>query len=207
VPQSSSPSTTGHTSWRRFALAAAIPAVAAGAIVLGVANGAVAASFAVSGGTFKIAADKLDGEGFTQYGGSVRDKAGKTYPVATSGIADAKLTNLCQSVRVPGLPISLVITAGGGGNPAHATDMLIDMAVLRGEATFTNIKIGQDASTLTAAGPNAHGAEGAFGQQADRVVIDKLQQVSYATSAGSFQLTGLNLALDVASNGQPKECF
>jgi hypothetical protein len=196
-----------RTNWRRFALAATIPTVVAGGLVLAMANGAIAASFAVSGQTFKISADRLDGTGFTQYGSMVAEKNGTPHPVAQSGIADAKLTNLCQSVKVPNLPISLVIRAGGGGNPAHATDLLINMDELNGNATFTNINIGQDASTLNAAGPAAHGAAGAFGQQADKVVIDNLRQISWSTSAGSFALTGLNLKVDFASDGKPKECF
>ena len=39
-----------------------VPALAAaGAIVVGMANGAIAASFAVSGSTFKVSADELNG--------------------------------------------------------------------------------------------------------------------------------------------------
>jgi hypothetical protein len=85
--------------------------------------------------------------------------------------------------------------------------MLIDMAELGGDATFTNINIGQDASTLRAGGPTAHGEGGAFGQQADKVVIEDLRQIALATTAGSFKLTGLSLKLDVSSSGTPKECF
>jgi uncharacterized protein DUF6230 len=200
----------GRTRWRRFA-AVAVPAVAvAGAIVVGMANGAIAASFAVSGSTFKVSADALDGTGFVQYGGVAVEKGGtgvpgdpKTHLVAVSGIKDATLTNLCQSVVPPGLPISMVIRAGGGGNPAHATDLLIDMEQLSGDATFTNIHIGQDASTLTAAGPNAHGLAGQFGQQADAVHIDNLKQVAWSTSAGTFTLNGLSLKVSLTK----EECF
>jgi hypothetical protein len=197
----------GRTNWRRFAVAVAVPTVVAGGLVLGMANGAVAASFAVSGQTFKISADRLEGIGFTQYGGVVTEKNGKQHPVATSGIARAKLYNLCQSVRIPKMPISLVITAGGGNDPAEAKELLIDMAELNGDATFTDINIGQDASTLNADGRKVHGEAGSFGQQADKVVIEDLRQVSWSTTAGTFALTGLNLKIDVAADGKPKECF
>jgi hypothetical protein len=153
----------GRTRWRRFA-AVMLPAAAmAGALMAGVANGAVPVALNVSGQTFKVAADKLDGDGFVQYGGVVVTKNGTAIPVAASGIADASLTNLCQSVVVPNTPISLVIKAGGGGNPAHASNLLIGMTNLSGDATFTNIDIGQDASTLSKAGPTIKGDEGAFG--------------------------------------------
>jgi hypothetical protein len=108
-------------------------------------------------------------------------------------------------VKVPNLPVVLVIKAGGNNKPAEATDLLIDMDSLAGDATFDNINIGQDASTLNAAGPNAHGAPGAFGQQATHVQIDGLQQIARATSAGQFKLTGLNLSVNVGAAA--KECF
>jgi hypothetical protein len=181
-----------------------VPALAAaGAIVVGMANGAIAASFAVSGSTFKVSADTLDGTGFVQYGGVAVDKAGNQHPVAVSGIKNASLSNLCQSVVVPGTPISLVIRAGRGGTPATASDLLIDMTQLSGDATFTNISIGQDASTLTKGPANAVGVAGGFGQQADRVVITNLKQVAWSTSAGTFTLNGLDLHVSLTK----EECF
>jgi hypothetical protein len=196
-----------------------LPAAAlAGGIVLGMANGAIAASFAVSGQSFKISADKLVGKGFVQYGGFAKEKDaraddifGKAHPVTTAAIADATLTNLCQSVRVKGTPISMVINAGGQpGQPAHATNLLIDMTDLKGDAVFTKIDIGRDATTLDAAGdiPGGKGGpDGAFGQQAQEVTITKLQQTAWSTSAGTFELKGLHLFVDVAPDGKPKECF
>jgi len=203
----------GRTRWRRFAVVMVPAVVAAGGIVVGMANGAIAASFSVSGSTFKVAASRLEGTGFVQYGGFATEKGGnpanpldpKNHATAVSGIASAKLFDLCQSVKVVGLPLSLVIHAGGGGTPAEATDLLINMTQLSGNATFTNIVIGQDASTLDKAGPNAHGLAGQFGQQADSVVITNLKQVAWSTTAGSFTLTGLDLHVD--ADGSPEECF
>ena len=194
----------GRTRWRRFAVAL-VPAVAlAGAIVFGMANGAIAASFSVSGSTFKVSADKLEGDGFVQYGGIVTDKAGNVHPVAVSGIKSASLTNLCQSVVVPGTPISLVIRAGRDPlHPATATGLLIDMTQLSGDATFENISIGQDASTLNKGPGTAVGQAGGFGQQADKVTILGLHQVAWSTSAGTFTLNGLDLHVSLSK----EECF
>lgn len=195
--------TRGKTRWRRFA-ALTLPALAAaGFIVFGMANGAIAASFAVSGQTFKVSADKLVGDGFVQYGGAVQDGNGAGHPVAVSGISKATLTNLCQSVKVPGAPVVLTINAGGGDKPARATNLLLDVTELNGDATFTNIEIGRDASTLNK-GPGK-GAAGSFGQQADRVVIKDLKQVAWSTTAGTFTLTGLRLKVNVGADA--KECF
>lgn len=189
----------GRVRWRRFA-ALLLPSTAlAGAIVFGMANGAIAASFAVSGQTFKVSASKLDGEGFAQYGGVVTEKAtGEQHPVAISAVKSAKLYDLCQSVKVPNMPVVLTINAGGGGNPATATDLLLDVTELEGDATFTNIQIGRDASDLG-------GQLGAFGQRADRVVIDDLRQVAWSTTAGTFTLNGLKLKVNVGADA--KECF
>jgi len=193
----------GRTRWRRFA-ALTLPALAAaGFIVFGMANGAIAASFAVSGQTFKVSADKLVGNGFVQYGGVAKDSEGVEHPVAVSGISRATLTNLCQSVKVPGAPVVLTINAGGNGKPATANNLLLDVTDLRGDATFTNIEIGRDAGSLDKGA--SKGESGSFGQQADRVVINNLKQVAWSTTAGTFTLTGLRLKVNVGDDA--KECF
>ncbi|GAA1504721.1 DUF6230 family protein [Dactylosporangium maewongense] len=204
----------GRTRWKRFATVVVPSAFIAGAIVFGQATGAIAASFSVSGQQFKVSADKLEGTGFVQYGGLATEKGGnpanpadpKNHFVAVSGIKSAKLYNLCQSVKVPGLPVSMVIHAGqAAGAPAEATDLLIDLTSLKGDATFENIQIGIDASDLSKGGPNAKGLQGSFAQQADSVVITNLKQVAWSTTAGTFKLTGLDLSL--STGGTPFECF
>ena len=205
-PSTPEPPVSGGTNWRRFGITAGASALIAGGMLFAMSQGAIAASFAVSGQDFKISADQLDGKGFAQFGGAVEDAKGRPIPVALSGIGNAKLTNLCQSVHVDGSPVSLTITAGtDAGRPARATNLLIGVKGLAGDATFTNIDIGQDASTLGKGGPNARGTAGAFGQQADRVVINDLRQTAVSTTAGTFKLTGLNLKLNFGA--KPKECF
>jgi hypothetical protein len=201
----------GRTNWRRFAVAVAVPTAAAGALVFGLANGAFAASFAISGQPFKISADKLDGTGFSQYGGQqeTAKEGDKDVPVAMSGIREATLYNLCQSVRAPGSPISLTIRAGRDPDaPAKATNLLIGMSQLDGNAEFTGINIGQDASTLGKGGPEAHGEVGGFGQEATKVVITDLKQTAVSTTAGTFTLSGLTLKINLPDkDGNPAECF
>jgi hypothetical protein len=196
----------GRTRWRRFGIAL-VPALAAvGAILVGMTNGAIAASISVtSNSTFKVSADRLEGNGFVQYGGFVKSQDGKIHPVAVSGITEVtKLANLCQSVVVPGTPLSLVIRAGRDANhPAKATQMLIDMEQLSGDAEFTNISIGQDASTLNKGPAGAVGQAGGFGQQADTVTITNLHQVAWTTSAGTFTLNGLDLHVSLTG----EQCF
>ncbi|MEU7901453.1 DUF6230 family protein [Actinoplanes sp. NPDC049118] len=199
----------GRTNWRRFAVAVAVPTAVAGALVFGMANGAFAATFAVSGQSFKISADRLEGTGFAQYGGTVETADGRSIPVAISGIASARLYNLCQSVKVPNLPVSLTIRAGrDSDSPAKATNLLIGVSELSGDAEFTDINIGQDASTLGLGGKDAHGKRGDFGQEAKQVTITGLTQSALSTTAGTFTLTGLNMKINLpGSNGKPPECF
>jgi hypothetical protein len=198
----------GRTRWRRFAAVMAPAAVAAGAIVFGMANGAIAASFAVSGTSFKVSATELDGTGFVQYGGlahaNVKDANGmQDHPVAVAGIPSATITDLCQSVVVPGTTISMVLTAGDKGTPATATNLMFDLTSLQADAVFTNITIGQDASTLTAGPSGAVGQVGGFGQQASHINLKNVKQVAWSASAGTFNLNGLSLHVSLSK----EECF
>src|ERR1700743_2794113 len=93
--------TRGGTRWRRFAVVM-VPSVAAtAAIGVALAQGALAASFAVSGQQFKVSAATLHGEVFVQYGNIDVEHNGTPPPVAVSGFNSADITDLCQSVVVP----------------------------------------------------------------------------------------------------------
>lgn len=194
----------GRTRWRRFAAMMVPATAAAGAILFGMSSGAIASNVTVSGQTFKVGASRLEGDGFKQYGGIVNEKNGRVHPVAVSEISRAELYNLCQSVRadLPGMPVVLTINAGDGEKPATAKDMLIAMDSLAGNAEFTNIKIGRDASDL-----NPSARAGSFGQNAEHVTITNLEQVSRYTTAATFNLTGLKLKVNVGDDAKGKECF
>jgi len=178
----------------RVALAAVPVGIAASLLMGGVANGAVPVSFAVSGSTFQVGASELDGTGFSQYAGVAQEKGGAQHPVSIANIGSADLHNLCQSVvsDTPLGKIGLLITAGAGKKPATATDLQISMTDLKGDATFNNIRIGVDASTVNT---KAKGSAGDFAQDADSVVIKKLQQTAWSTQASVFTLNGLHLQI------------
>jgi Family of unknown function (DUF6230) len=200
----------GRTRWRRFGVAM-VPALAAvGGLLWGVAAGAFPSQFTVSGQEFKVSAAELRGDGFTQVPGWDTTAQDENLPVARSIIDSAELDELCQSVAIPEGIIDLLfpgvdeivlrIEAGGGGEPATAENLVIGVTELSGDATFTNIEIGNDAGAIS----GEPLLTGQFGQRADRVVIEDLQQTAYSTSAGTFRLTGLHLAVRVDSGG---ECF
>ncbi len=196
--------TTGKFTTKRAGriLLAAVPVAVVSTLLLGgVAQGAVPVSFAISGSQFKISADALNGTGFSQYAGTAKDSAGAEHQVAIANIAHATLTNMCQSVvsDTPLGKVGVMITAGGGGKPAEATNLQIGMTDLKGDAKFTNIRIGVDASTVNT---DAKGSAGDFAQDSDGIDITGLQQVSWSTTAAVFALNGMHVQL---TDG--KECF
>jgi hypothetical protein len=196
----------GRTNWRRFALAAVIPTAAAVGMLAGVAQGAIPATFVVSGTPFKLSSTRLEGDNFTQYSGAVKTAANPDIPgqkfLAVSGIQSADIYKLCQSVRVG--PVILRIDAGDENTPAHADGLLIGMTDLGGEAEFKNIDIGMDASHVDRDKDDAGGDVGGFAQQAEHVTILDLKQTAYSTSAQKFTLPGMHLKMSFNSG---TECF
>ncbi|MFE0193795.1 DUF6230 family protein [Streptomyces sp. NPDC059008] len=199
----------GGTRWKRFAVVM-VPSVAAtAAIGVALSQGALAASFSVSGQQFKVATDRLDGTGFVQYGAIDAQKGGKQIPVAVSGFSSAKIRNLCQSVVVP-VPVfgdvSMKLSAGGDGTPVEAKNLYIDLDQLDADATFNNIDIGVAAGSTTK-GPGMHKGDkadpGSFAQQADSATLTHVKQTAWATTAGTFKLSGLKMSVAKGKS----ECF
>jgi Family of unknown function (DUF6230) len=180
----------GRIRWRRFALVAVPAGVIAALLAALTAKGAIASSISVSGQEYTVTASTLSGQGFEQFGGTVNQGNGSK-PVIVSAIHNAQLYNLCQSVKVG--PLTLRLTAGGGGNPARANNLIVDASGQTGSvATFQNIAIGQDAGTLTE-DPGTAGTSGGFGQQATSITIQNLRQQTWLTTAGTFSLPGLSI--------------
>ncbi|WP_151771187.1 DUF6230 family protein [Streptomyces abyssomicinicus] len=208
----------GGTRWKRFAVVM-VPSIAAtAAIGVGLSQGALAASFSVSGQSFKVTADRLDGKGFNQYGsmdkGVTLDGKETYHPVAVSAFKTADITNMCQSVVTPHVPvfgnISLKLTAGTGGTPVKAENLYIDVESLETtSAEFSNIDIGvaagQSAASKGGRGPelSAGANPNGFSQQAEGAVLTGVKQTAWATTAGTFNLSNLNMSLKTGVH----ECY
>ncbi|QDQ13750.1 DUF6230 family protein [Streptomyces spectabilis] len=202
----------GGTRWKRFAVVM-VPSVAAtAAIGVALSQGALAASFSVSGQQFKVTAKELKGTGFVQYGAMDVGNSGK-HPVAVVGLDSAEITKLCQSVVVP-VPlfgnVSMTLKAGGGGDPVLAKKLFIDADDLRANATFTNVDIGVSVDRTTKGpGPNPQDkpkkqyVPDSFAQQADEVLFTDVEQRAWATSAGTFKLSGLHMSVKKGKH----ECY
>ncbi|GAA3232502.1 DUF6230 family protein [Actinocorallia longicatena] len=197
--------TTGKVSWKRFAAVMVPSTLAVGALVFGTASGAIAATFAVSGNAFKVSADKIEADGFTQYGSAVQKGDGTLVPVTNAVINQAKITKMCQSVTQDffGKKITLRLEAGPNeSNKVVADHLTMGIDSLKADAVFSDIKIGMDASKLDAAkiGDGGKwdaapvGQAGAFGQQATSAVLTKVQQSAWSTTAGTFNLKGLTMS-------------
>ncbi|MFE6101683.1 DUF6230 family protein [Streptomyces laurentii] len=211
----------GGTRWKRFAVVMVPSMAATAAIGVGLAQGALAASFAISGQEFKVRADSLVGKDFVQYGSVAEGNnlEGKPFkaPVAVSGFSEAWITNMCQSVVTPGvfgLPdITLQLKAGTQGadndqKKVYAKNIYLDVSSLKADAEFQNIDIGVAAGDLgkesgfgaqsgTTYNPNG------FGQRAKDAKLSGVKQTAWATTAGTFKLPDLDLSLKVGK----QECF
>ncbi|MET9089215.1 DUF6230 family protein [Streptomyces sp. NPDC090075] len=204
----------GGTRWKRFAVVM-VPSVAATACIgVALAQGALAASFSVSGQSFKVTADRLDGTGFEQYGaldsGYTLSGDKTVHPVAVSAFKSAKIQNMCQSVVTPNIPIlgsvSLTLKAGADA-PVEASNLYIDLDDLSADATFTNIDIGVAAKDASKGPGMKGGSEQAnpygFSQQADSATLTNVKQTAWATTAGTFKLSGLHMSVSTGTH----ECY
>ncbi|MFF0204713.1 DUF6230 family protein [Streptomyces sp. NPDC005017] len=205
----------GGTRWKRFAVVMVPSVAAAAAVGVGLAQGALAASFAVSGQSFKVRAGHLEGTGFAQYGGvdeGYTDISGsKTTkrPVAISTFKHAEINDMCQSLKtdIPLLgTVYMRLDAGRNGKTVEADNLYLDIAQLDADATFKGIDIGVAVKDQNK-GPAVTDKgvlPGGFAQQADTAILDDAKQVAWATTAGTFKLSGLSLRLGTDSK---MECF
>ncbi|MEU9196748.1 DUF6230 family protein [Streptomyces hundungensis] len=212
----------GGTRWKRFALVM-VPSVAAtAAIGVGLAQGALAASFSVSGVDAKVTAEQLVGHNLLQYGsvasGKSEDgKQDQNNAVVVSGFSDAKITKMCQSVvqHVPFIgDVTMTLTAGQDGRQVVAKDLYLDVSQLDTDATFDNIDIGVAAGEgktgsnehpgQTSIQPGAKGKPGGnpygFAQRADTATLNHVSQRAWATTAGRFELPGLSMRLSTGKH-------
>ncbi|WP_406692592.1 DUF6230 family protein [Saccharopolyspora sp. ID03-671] len=195
--------TSGRTRWRLFGLVLVAGMVGVVLMFTGLSQGAIAASFAVAGTSYKASADRLDAQGVVQYG-SVDRSADQAHPVLVNGFRKAKLDNFCQSIVVPDLPgvgdITVKIAAPGG---MTADNLVLGIEEVTGDLTLNNVEIGRDAGTMDK-GPNGvTGGAGTFGIQADSTQISGLRQTAWSTTASTLKLNQVHITAGAGRH----ECF
>ncbi|MFD7875768.1 DUF6230 family protein [Streptomyces sp. NPDC059766] len=212
----------GGTRWKRFAVVM-VPSVAATACIgIALAQGALAASFSVSGQSFKVTAQELHGDGFAQYGAvdvgtDLKGKGPDIHGVAVSSFQTARIQKMCQSVVTPDVPVlgsvTLTLTAGDSSEEAKqvkADNLYIDVEGLDADkAVFTGIDIGVAAgNTAASKGGKGPGMKGGseqanpfgFAQQATKADLYGVKQTAWATTAGTFTLPGLGMHLSAGDH-------
>ncbi|MFF4603061.1 DUF6230 family protein [Streptomyces sp. NPDC001339] len=187
---------TAGTSWRRVAVSAVLALAGSATTVWSTTAAGVPVSFAVSGSTFQVTADQLNGREAVQYASFDKDARGRSRPVAVAGIGHARLTNVCQSsvARTPFGPVTLTIR-GGRGALVTAEDLVIDLQQVRGDLRFGDVQMGRDASRLDAAGSLTGGVLGAYGQQARTLDITDMRLSAWSLAAGSFSLHDATMSI------------
>ncbi|MCP2261451.1 hypothetical protein LX15_005177 [Streptoalloteichus tenebrarius] len=164
--------------------------------MLGTASAALPVALALSGSEFRVSASRLEGAGFVRFARGEEAGEGAGPPVAISGIGSACLRDLCQSVvtDTPVGPVTVRALAGSEA-PATASDLVIDLAQMAGDVTFTRFRLARDPAAEgqpagMAGRPEDHG------QRADTIVIENLRQIALATTAGVIRLPGLRISVD-----------
>jgi hypothetical protein len=184
---------------------------ACAAVCVAMAQGALAASFFVSGREFQISADSLTARGFSLYGMVDVSRRGQLIPVMVSGFRRARLSGLCQSVVVE-IPVlgAQTLRLTGGERPAEAADLFIDATseTARG-ATFNGLDIGVAQGAITK-GPVDPGDRGSrffdpdgVGQQAVSTTLTDVRVNAVAVSAGTFSVPGLRVRLERGNHACP----
>ncbi|WP_369391541.1 DUF6230 family protein [Streptomyces sp. CG1] len=195
----------GKTRWRRFT-AVLVPSVAAcAALGIAMGQGALAASFLISGQKFQVTADTLTSRGLSIYGMVDVTRQGKRVPVEVTGSRHSTISGLCQSVvvEVPVLgPQTLKIT-GGNKRPVEASNLFLDTEFQSaGEADFRGLDQGIARGEITK-GPINPGDKNSpffdpngFGQQATSVTLTDVHVTAVALSAGTFNIPGLRVQIE-----------
>ncbi|RKT54516.1 DUF6230 family protein [Saccharothrix australiensis] len=166
-------------------------------LLVAVSRGALAASFAVSGTSFKISADRLEGTGFVQFGGVDGGPEG-AHAVSPSAFRTVVLDNFCQSASLRSLPVVGDVTlriASPGEGGMSATDIVLGVAEQRGDLTLLNPQIGVDAGQVSKGPPGVVGPPGGFGQQADRATIVAPRIEAWSAAASTLRLKNSLLTL------------
>ncbi|MHA6797936.1 DUF6230 family protein [Bounagaea algeriensis] len=197
---------SGRTRWLVFAIVFVCGLAGVGVMFAGLSNGALAASFAVSGTSYKATADQLDANGVVQYG-SVDQSADQAHPVMVNGFSEARLDNFCQSILLDDMPgigqMTLRIEAPGDDGMT-AENLVLGVEQVNGDLTLDDVQIGRDAGTFDA-GPSGgeHATTGNFGIQAGSMHLSDLKQKAWSTTASTLRLNQVEISAEPGRN----ECF
>ncbi|MBT2507943.1 cholesterol esterase [Streptomyces sp. ISL-98] len=195
----------GRTHWRRTAVMFVPGVVAVGAVVIALAQGAMAASFAVSGKNFKVSAEEITGQGISSFPSSIGSKDGKGHAVLLAGIKSGTAKGVCLSMKqdLPMVGEVSLIVRSGGDKPVKGENLVVNAdALTTAGGRVTGVQAGRDASTLDAA-PGVNGPPGLFGVQASTAVARNVKSTAWASNGGSLTLD--KVEIEISHDG--RECY
>lgn len=183
----------GRTSWGRSAVLFVPGMAAVVAILIGMANGAIAAQFGVANSNMKMGIASLDAQQATGFvGSSSRIRDGKEASLLL-GVAGGTAKDLCLSalVELPIIgPVTLNVNAGGGAPAqidsltAHAKELLAPRGVLK------TAQLGRDGSTVDE-NNLIKGPAGSWGLQAAGLQVEDAKLTAMNGAAAQLKLEGL----------------
>ncbi|NUS11892.1 MAG: cholesterol esterase [Streptomyces sp.] len=179
--------------------------LAVGALGIALAQGALAASFAVSGAAFKVSASEVTAQGVSSFPSSVGGSADDAKPVLLAAVKNGTVSDVCVSVKqkVPLLGEITMLVHSGADKPLAGTDLVVNADALTGAGgKVTGVEAGRDASTLTGA-PGVRGPQGVFGVQAATAVAHDVHSTAYSANGGTLTLE--KLEIEFSRTG--KQCF
>ncbi|MET8147190.1 DUF6230 family protein [Actinoplanes sp. NPDC049668] len=196
----------GRTRWGRAAWLLVPSVVALAGVTFAIAEGALAASFGVSGRAFKVSAGTVEGTDVAAYLDTVRSVDGRHHPVMLAGVQQASLRNVCTSavVTVPVVGEISLKVLGGRTEAITGTNVTADAdALLGGGGVVTDVEAGRDASTLNRV-PGVAGPAGRFGLQARTLKTEDVRSTAWSANGGTIKLAG---DLDVKVTAGRHECY
>lgn len=193
----------GRTRWPRFALVLGVGLLGAGALTFGLATGSLAASVTLSGGSFQVSADRLEGEGYVQFG-QVDETTEGARTVGVNGFERATLDNFCQSFHAEDVPAVGSMSVKLAAPVLEARNMVSDLSELSGDLEFVDPDIGLDASTLPVPEGTEPGMPGAFGMYSEGIILDNLKQKTWRVTAATLKFDGVSFT---AKRGGDNQCY
>ncbi|WP_328557705.1 DUF6230 family protein [Streptomyces sp. NBC_00358] len=195
----------GRTHWKRSAVIFVPCTLAVGALGIALAQGALAASFAVSGAAFEVSASEITANGVSSFPSTIGASATDAKPVLLAAVESGTVSDVCVSLkqRLPLVGDITMLVHSGADKPLQGSNLVVNAdALTGGGGKVTGVQAGRDASTLTGA-PGVTGPKGTFGVQAGTAVAHDVESTAYAANGGTLTLEKLEIEFSRAG----KQCF
>lgn len=196
---------SGRTRRGRLVVLSAVGLALMAGLLVAMAQGAIAASFTISGALGKLSADDFVGRGVAQYG-SVERSGEQAFPVLVAGFREAHASNFCYSVPVidlPGTGPVVLRLATPGEQGFQAENLMVSAQELTGDVVQRDVELGRDAAELDKGPGEATGRPGGFGLQSTTLEITNFRQRPRAVIAGTMRLNQVRIAI----GADERECF